>query len=186
MWGKSKPGDYTSFRTFIFGITSQSMFPHGVVYEGVSEEPLSFRGESGANDSMVSPHCRLFSSLLMNGIDPTLRQPPPNHHARHAFNQHPPRFPFLPSRQPPRIPRIRQSPLFFPFPKILRSARTFLGSSLPPCSKPSERFQMAALVLHARVYFEEDESSNGDGRKSHCDLVAESVTGCDSGYGRCL
>lgn len=31
------------------------MFPHGVVYEGVSEEPLSFRGESGANDSMVHP-----------------------------------------------------------------------------------------------------------------------------------
>jgi len=30
------------------------MFPHGVIYEGVSEEPLSFRGESGANDSMVS------------------------------------------------------------------------------------------------------------------------------------
>ncbi len=28
------------------------MFPHGVVYEGVSEEPMSFRGESGANDSM--------------------------------------------------------------------------------------------------------------------------------------
>ena len=48
------PGDYNSFRTFIFGITKQSMFPHGVVYEGVSEEPLSFRGESGANDSMVS------------------------------------------------------------------------------------------------------------------------------------
>lgn len=55
MWGKSKPNDYISFRTFIFGITSQSMFPHGVVYEGVSDEPLSFRGESGANDSMVSP-----------------------------------------------------------------------------------------------------------------------------------
>lgn len=54
MWKKSKPKDYTSFRTFIFGITKQSMFPHGVVYEGVSEEPMSFRGESGANDSMVS------------------------------------------------------------------------------------------------------------------------------------
>ncbi|TAQ86004.1 hypothetical protein B7494_g5669 [Chlorociboria aeruginascens] len=53
MWQKSKPGDYTSFRTFIFGITSQSMFPHGVIYEGVSETPLSFRGESGANDSMI-------------------------------------------------------------------------------------------------------------------------------------
>lgn len=54
MWQKSLPSDYNSFRTFIFGITKQSMFPHGVVYEGVSEEPLSFRGESGANDSMVS------------------------------------------------------------------------------------------------------------------------------------
>lgn len=53
MWKKSKPNGYTSFRTFIFGITSQSMFPNGVVYEGVSDEPMSFRGESGANDSMV-------------------------------------------------------------------------------------------------------------------------------------
>jgi indoleamine 2,3-dioxygenase len=32
------------------------MFPNGVIYEGVSEEPLSFRGESGANDSMI-PMC---------------------------------------------------------------------------------------------------------------------------------
>ncbi|KAI1322552.1 indoleamine 2,3-dioxygenase-like protein [Xylariaceae sp. FL0255] len=54
MWGKSKPRSYTSFRTFIFGITSQSMFPHGVVYEGIGDgKPLSFRGESGANDSMI-------------------------------------------------------------------------------------------------------------------------------------
>lgn len=29
------------------------MFPNGVIYEGVSDEPMSFRGESGANDSMV-------------------------------------------------------------------------------------------------------------------------------------
>lgn len=54
MWKKSKPMEYTSFRTFIFGITSQSMFPNGVVYEGMNDgKPLSFRGESGANDSMV-------------------------------------------------------------------------------------------------------------------------------------
>lgn len=53
MWRHSKPAQYTSFRTFIFGITKQTMFPNGVVYEGVSEEPMSFRGESGANDSMV-------------------------------------------------------------------------------------------------------------------------------------
>ncbi|KAK1255217.1 hypothetical protein MKX08_009212 [Trichoderma sp. CBMAI-0020] len=54
MWGKSRPRDYTSFRTFIFGITGQSMFPNGVVYEGLFDnKPMSFRGESGANDSMV-------------------------------------------------------------------------------------------------------------------------------------
>ncbi|KAH6682853.1 indoleamine 2,3-dioxygenase gamma type [Halenospora varia] len=64
MWGKSKPGDYTSFRTFIFGITSQSMFPHGVIYEGVSDEPLSFRGESGANDSMI-PLCDNLLDITM-------------------------------------------------------------------------------------------------------------------------
>ncbi|KAK4241602.1 hypothetical protein C8A03DRAFT_40956 [Achaetomium macrosporum] len=56
MWARSRPTQYTSFRTFIFGITSQSMFPRGVVYEGVPElggKPVSFRGESGANDSMI-------------------------------------------------------------------------------------------------------------------------------------
>ncbi|KND91682.1 Indoleamine 2,3-dioxygenase 1 [Tolypocladium ophioglossoides CBS 100239] len=54
MWAKSRPTEYTSFRTFIFGITSQSMFPNGVVYEGLNDgKPMSFRGESGANDSMV-------------------------------------------------------------------------------------------------------------------------------------
>lgn len=64
MWKKSKPNGYTSFRTFIFGITSQSMFPNGVIYEGVSEEPLSFRGESGANDSMVSRASNWMQSTL--------------------------------------------------------------------------------------------------------------------------
>ncbi|OLN85917.1 Indoleamine 2,3-dioxygenase 1 [Colletotrichum chlorophyti] len=54
MWDKSRPQSYTSFRTFIFGITSQSMFPNGVVYDGVNDnKPMSFRGESGANDSIV-------------------------------------------------------------------------------------------------------------------------------------
>ncbi|KAI0024253.1 indoleamine 2,3-dioxygenase-like protein [Xylariomycetidae sp. FL0641] len=54
MWARSKLRAYTGFRTFIFGIASQSMFPDGVVYEGVDGgRPQSFRGESGANDSMV-------------------------------------------------------------------------------------------------------------------------------------
>lgn len=29
------------------------MFPDGVIYEGVSEVPVTYRGESGANDSMI-------------------------------------------------------------------------------------------------------------------------------------
>ncbi|KAL2369074.1 hypothetical protein RJ035_005475 [Blastomyces gilchristii] len=54
MWKNSKPSDYLSFRVFIFGITSQAMFPNGVVYEGVLDNKrLNFRGESGANDSMI-------------------------------------------------------------------------------------------------------------------------------------
>jgi indoleamine 2,3-dioxygenase len=49
-----RPKDYIQYRTFIFGITNQSMFPDGVIYEGENnEEPMSFRGESGANDSII-------------------------------------------------------------------------------------------------------------------------------------
>ncbi|SMR54988.1 unnamed protein product [Zymoseptoria tritici ST99CH_1E4] len=62
MWSHSKPAEYLSYRTFIFGITNQSMFPHGVIYEGVNTDnrPMSFRGESGANDAIIP----LLDSLL--------------------------------------------------------------------------------------------------------------------------
>ena len=54
MWSHSKPKDYLSYRTFIFGITNQSMFPNGVIYEGENDnKPMFFRGESGANDSII-------------------------------------------------------------------------------------------------------------------------------------
>jgi indoleamine 2,3-dioxygenase len=54
MWSHSLPKDYISYRTFIFGITSQSMFPNGVIYEGENDnQPMYFRGESGANDSII-------------------------------------------------------------------------------------------------------------------------------------
>lgn len=53
MWSRSMPEDYIKFRTFIMGTKNQPMFPEGVIYEGVSDKPLSHRGESGANDSMV-------------------------------------------------------------------------------------------------------------------------------------
>ncbi|GAA5814764.1 hypothetical protein MFLAVUS_008266 [Mucor flavus] len=53
MWSRSMPEDYIKFRTFIMGTKNQPMFPDGVIYEGVSDQPVSHRGESGANDSMV-------------------------------------------------------------------------------------------------------------------------------------
>ncbi|KAG0352974.1 hypothetical protein BC939DRAFT_278186 [Gamsiella multidivaricata] len=53
MWERSLPADYLKFRTFIMGTKNQPMFPKGVIYEGVSDEPMFHRGESGANDSMV-------------------------------------------------------------------------------------------------------------------------------------
>ena len=54
MWGHSKPKDYNTYRTFIFGITNQSMFPDGVIYEGENDgQPMFIRGESGANDSII-------------------------------------------------------------------------------------------------------------------------------------
>ena len=53
MWKGSNPKKYIGFRTFILGILNQPMFPNGVVYQGVSEEGRAYRGESGANDSMI-------------------------------------------------------------------------------------------------------------------------------------
>ncbi|KAJ3535828.1 hypothetical protein NM208_g6971 [Fusarium decemcellulare] len=46
MWSQSLPKDYMTYRTFIYGITNQSMFPDGVVYEGqYDNKPQFFRGE---------------------------------------------------------------------------------------------------------------------------------------------
>lgn len=56
MWKRSSAPAYNSFRTFIMGTKNQPMFPRGVIYEGVSEDPQFYRGESGANDTMI-PTC---------------------------------------------------------------------------------------------------------------------------------
>jgi indoleamine 2,3-dioxygenase len=54
MWNNSRPKDYLGYRTFIFGITKQPMFPNGVVYEGqYGNKPQFLRGESGANDAII-------------------------------------------------------------------------------------------------------------------------------------
>lgn len=60
MWKHSLTFGYNRFRTFIMGIKDQPMFPNGVIYEGVIDSEtdevnptFNFRGESGANDSMI-------------------------------------------------------------------------------------------------------------------------------------
>lgn len=53
MWKRSNSEGYNEFRTFIMGTKNQPMFPDGVLYEGVSDERTQYRGESGANDSMI-------------------------------------------------------------------------------------------------------------------------------------
>lgn len=54
MFLASRPNDYGMFRTFLMGIGDQPMFPKGVVYEGCYDnKPQFFRGETGANDSLI-------------------------------------------------------------------------------------------------------------------------------------
>ena len=54
MWGESRPQMYLNFRTFIMGITgNDDIFPGGVLYKGLSDQKLSFRGETGAQDSII-------------------------------------------------------------------------------------------------------------------------------------
>lgn len=58
------------------GTKNQPMFPKGVIYEGVSNTPQYFRGESGANDSMI-PTCdnllQLTQAMPKNPLTEILR-----------------------------------------------------------------------------------------------------------------
>lgn len=54
MWHESNPKNYLNYRTFIMGVKgNDDIFPGGVLYKGVSDERMAFRGESGAQDSCI-------------------------------------------------------------------------------------------------------------------------------------
>lgn len=54
MWRVCNTKSYLSFRTFIMGPTgNKEMFPNGILYEGVDPEPRYYRGETGAQDSII-------------------------------------------------------------------------------------------------------------------------------------
>jgi len=49
MWNVSNPKNYLQFRTYIMGVTGNTdIFPNGILYKGISEKPMFFRGETGA------------------------------------------------------------------------------------------------------------------------------------------
>ena len=59
------------------------MFPNGVIYDGVEDnKPLYFRGESGANDSIVrfQYHGKIQNRVLTD-TDSAPGPPPANSHA---------------------------------------------------------------------------------------------------------
>jgi indoleamine 2,3-dioxygenase len=54
MWRVCNPYSYLKFRTFIMGpLGNTEMFPEGITYEGVDPEPRYYRGETGAQDSII-------------------------------------------------------------------------------------------------------------------------------------
>jgi indoleamine 2,3-dioxygenase len=54
MWTESNPKNYLDFRSYIMGIQgNDDIFPGGVLYKGVSDKKFEFRGESGAQDSII-------------------------------------------------------------------------------------------------------------------------------------
>lgn len=80
------------------------MFPNGVVYEGVSDEPVHFRGESGANDSMVkriNGQVCSFTCILTAAADSPMRQLVANIDAADAAHKNLEGFPKLPPSESP-------------------------------------------------------------------------------------
>ena len=68
MWNRSSAAAYNSFRAYIMGTKNQPMFPRGVVYENCyGDEAQFYRGESGANDTIV-PTCD--NLLQLTGMMP--------------------------------------------------------------------------------------------------------------------
>ena len=62
MWQASRWKHYNDFRVFIMGIKgNDEIFGDGVIYQGVSDEPVQYRGQTGAQDNII-PTCLLYTS----------------------------------------------------------------------------------------------------------------------------
>ena len=66
MYNRSDAAAYFKFRTFMMGTKGTSMFPKGVIYEGVSDEYRMYRGPSGAMDITIPTLDALFNINMDN------------------------------------------------------------------------------------------------------------------------
>ena len=64
MWQASRWKHYNDFRVFIMGIKgNDEIFGDGVIYEVVSEEPVQYRGQTGAQDTII-PTADIFTGVI--------------------------------------------------------------------------------------------------------------------------
>ncbi len=64
MWQASRWKHYNDFRVFIMGIKgNDEIFGNGVIYEGVSDEPVQYRGQTGAQDNII-PTVDIFTGVI--------------------------------------------------------------------------------------------------------------------------
>jgi indoleamine 2,3-dioxygenase len=69
MWKASRWKHYNDFRVFIMGIKgNDEIFGDGVIYEGVSDKPVQYRGQTGAQDNII-PTADIFTGVI--GYYPT-------------------------------------------------------------------------------------------------------------------
>ena len=64
MWQASRWKHYNDFRVFIMGIKgNDEIFGDGVIYEGVSDKPKQYRGQTGAQDNII-PTADIFTGVI--------------------------------------------------------------------------------------------------------------------------
>ena len=64
MWVASRWKHYNDFRIFIMGIKgNEEIFGNGLIYEGVSNEPQQYRGQTGAQDNII-PMEDIFTGVI--------------------------------------------------------------------------------------------------------------------------
>ena len=64
MWTASKHENYNDFRVFIMGVKgNDKIFPNGLTYENCFTEPHYYRGQTGAQDSII-PMMDIFTGIV--------------------------------------------------------------------------------------------------------------------------